>query len=39
MLPEGRYLVESLSTSILVLVNLTLGKSFLPGGAYPMAES
>jgi hypothetical protein len=31
--------MESLSSSIPVLLNITHSKSFLPGGAYPLAES
>jgi hypothetical protein len=33
-----RYLIESLSTLILVLLNITHGKSFLTCGAHPLAE-
>jgi hypothetical protein len=31
--------MESLFASIPVLVNITHGKSFVPGGAHPPAES
>jgi hypothetical protein len=44
LLGEGRllgrkYLMESLSASIPVLLNITHGKSFLLGGAYPLGQS
>jgi hypothetical protein len=39
MLPGHRYLMESLFASIPALLKLTYGKSFLPGEAYPIAES
>jgi hypothetical protein len=38
-LPGQRYLMESLSSSIPELLNITHGKSFLPDGAYPREES
>jgi hypothetical protein len=38
-LPGYRYLIESMSSLQPVLQNITHGKSFLLGGAYPLAES
>jgi hypothetical protein len=38
-LPRCIYLMESLSASIPVLLNITHGKLFLPGGAYPLVKS
>jgi hypothetical protein len=38
-LPEQRYLMERLSSLVPVLLNITHGKSFLPSGACPLAES
>jgi hypothetical protein len=38
-LPGWRYLMKSLSSSVPVLLNITHGKSFLPGSVYPLAES
>jgi hypothetical protein len=38
-LPGRIYLMESLSASIPVLLNITHDKSFLLGGAYPLAKS
>jgi hypothetical protein len=38
-LPGHRNLMESLTAFVPELLNITYGKSFLPGDAYPMAES
>jgi hypothetical protein len=38
-LPGQRYLMKSLSSSVPKLLNITNGKSFLPGGTYPLIES
>jgi hypothetical protein len=38
-LPGQIYLMESLSSLVSEPLNITHGKSFLSGGAYPLAES